>query len=85
MSAIAQIAEACSIFDGLATLDVPGCIVTPGLVDLHVHIIGGGGEAGPASCTPSSQLSNFLEAGITTVVGVLGTDCVTRRQVQQSC
>ena len=66
-------------------MDVPGCILTPGLVDLHVHIIGGGGEAGPSSCTPSSQLSDFLDAGITTVVGVLGTDCVTRRQVQQTC
>ncbi len=63
-------------------LDVPGCVITPGLVDMHVHIIGGGGEAGPSSCTPQSQLSNFLEAGITTVVGVLGTDCITRRQVR---
>ena len=61
-------------------LDVPGCVVTPGMVDMHVHVIGGGGEAGPSSCTPQSQLSNFLEAGITTVVGVLGTDCITRRQ-----
>ena len=61
-------------------LNVPGCVITPGLVDMHVHIIGGGGEAGPSSCTPQSQLSNFLEAGITTVVGVLGTDCITRRQ-----
>ncbi len=62
-------------------LEVPDCVITPGLVDMHVHIIGGGGEAGPSSCTPQSQLSNFLEAGITTVVGVLGTDCITRRQV----
>ena len=30
-------------------LDVPGFVVTPGLVDMHVHIIGGGGEAGRAS------------------------------------
>ena len=71
--------------DDVCVLDVPGCILTPGLVDLHVHIIGGGGEAGPSSCTPSSQLSDFLDAGITTVVGVLGTDCVTRRQVSESC
>lgn len=34
---------------GLSTLDCSGCIITPGFVDCHVHITGGGGEAGPAS------------------------------------
>ena len=48
-----------------------------GMIDRFLH-------SGPASCTPQSQLSNFLEAGITTVVGVLGTDCITRRQARQS-
>lgn len=62
-------------------IDATGCIVVPGLVDVHVHLIGGGGEAGPASRTPECQLSDLLNAGITTVVGVLGTDCISRRQV----
>lgn len=61
-------------------VNAAGCIIVPGLVDLHVHLIGGGGEAGPASRTPECQLSELLDAGITTVVGVLGTDCVSRRQ-----
>ena len=62
------------------TFEAGGCIIVPGLVDIHVHLIGGGGEAGPASRTPECQLSDLLNAGITTVVGVLGTDCVSRRQ-----
>lgn len=38
-----------SSLPGLAVLDCKGCIITPGFVDCHVHITGGGGEAGPAS------------------------------------
>ena len=67
---------------GAEAMDASGCMVMPGLVDMHVHITGGGGEAGPASRTPESTLSAFLDAGITTVVGLLGTDCITRRQVR---
>ena len=54
--------------------------MTPGFIDMHVHVTGGGGEAGPASRCPESQLSAFLNAGITTVVGVCGTDSVSRSQ-----
>ncbi len=61
---MAQVSAAESIVQQENILDVPGCVVTPGLVDMHVHVLGGGGEAGPASCTPPSQLSNFLDAGI---------------------
>lgn len=58
--------------------DLEGKTVVPGYIDLHVHITGGGGEQGPTSRVPESQLSVFLENGITTVVGLLGTDGVTR-------
>lgn len=58
--------------------DLDGAIVIPGLVDAHVHLIGGGGEAGPATRVPPVQLSDLTRAGITTVVGVLGTDGTTR-------
>jgi beta-aspartyl-dipeptidase (metallo-type) len=60
-------------------ISAKGKIVTPGLVDLHVHLLGGGGEAGPWSRTPEITLSKILRAGVTTVVGLLGTDDVSRR------
>lgn len=53
----------------------------PGFVDQHVHFIGGGGEGGPATRTPEIQLSALTMAGITTAVGLLGTDGITRSMV----
>ncbi len=59
-------------------VDAFGKFVFPGFVDLHVHLLGGGGEDGPTSRVPEISLSTLTEAGITTVVGVLGTDGITR-------
>ena len=59
-------------------VDLEGRRVIPGLVDSHVHFTGGGGESGSASRVPPLQLSDFTRAGITTAVGVLGTDDLTR-------
>ena len=59
-------------------VDAHGCVVIPGLIDPHVHLIGGGGEAGFASRTPEIQLGDIVRSGITTVVGCLGTDGTTR-------
>lgn len=59
-------------------LDAQGRKVVPGYVDQHVHIIGGGGESGPYSRTPEIFLSELTRVGITTVVGVLGTDGTSR-------
>jgi predicted amidohydrolase len=42
----------------------------PGIVDGHVHITGGGGEAGPQTRVPPVPLSRFTAGGTTTVVGV---------------
>ena len=61
------------------TVDAAGKIITPGFIDLHVHITGGGGEGGPATRVPEIRLSRITQAGVTTVLGVLGTDDVTRR------
>ncbi|TLM97488.1 beta-aspartyl-peptidase, partial [bacterium] len=49
-----------------------------GFIDQHVHITGGGGEGGPATRTPEIMLSDLTTAGITTVVGLLGVDGITR-------
>ena len=62
----------------LRVVDASGLIATPGLVDMHVHLTGGGGEAGPASRVPQPRLSEFIQGGLTTVVGLLGTDSISR-------
>ncbi|KAI9138303.1 isoaspartyl dipeptidase [Paraphysoderma sedebokerense] len=59
-------------------VDCSGCIIIPGLIDCHVHLTGGGGELGPTSRTPSAKLSEIIMAGVTTVIGCLGTDTITR-------
>ena len=59
--------------------DVTGCFVVPGFIDQHVHLSGGGGEGGFATRTPEVMLSDLTTAGITTVVGTLGTDSVGRQ------
>ncbi len=60
------------------TLDAEGCILTPGFVDQHVHVMGAGGEAGFYSRTPEMQVSAIVSHGITTVVGLHGTDGTAR-------
>ncbi|MDN8601354.1 beta-aspartyl-peptidase [Citrobacter sp. S2-9] len=66
------------IIPDCTVIDLRGRILCPGFIDQHVHLIGGGGEAGPTTRTPEVTLSRLTEAGITTVVGLLGTDSVTR-------
>jgi len=63
---------------GMEIIDATGMKLLPGLIDAHVHIAGAGGEGGPATRTPEMQLSHMLEAGVTTVIGCLGTDGMTR-------
>lgn len=59
-------------------VDASGCIVVPGLIDTHIHLIGGSGEKGFASASPAIHARELLEAGTTTVVGLLGTDTTTK-------
>lgn len=78
---IARIDAHIDEYDGLPEVevfDLEGLKLLPGYIDMHVHITGGGGEAGPATRVPESQLSMFLKNGITTVLGLLGTDGVTK-------
>lgn len=62
----------------LEVLDAKGKALVPGFIDQHVHITGGGGEGGLHTRVPELQLSAALRAGVTTLVGMLGTDGVTR-------
>ncbi len=55
-------------------IDATGLKLVPGFIDAHVHIAGAGGEGGPATRTPEMQLSEMISAGVTTVIGCLGTD-----------
>jgi beta-aspartyl-dipeptidase (metallo-type) len=66
----------------LEVFDFKGKTLVPGFIDAHVHICGGGGEAGPASRTPAIQLSQLTRAGTTTVVGCLGTDSISRSMTE---
>lgn len=59
-------------------IDASKCIIIPGYIDQHVHINGAGGEGGPQYRTPPVQLSELVKAGITSVVGLLGTDGFAR-------
>lgn len=59
-------------------IDASHCYLVPGFVDSLVHFIGGGGEGGFASRTPEMQLTDATLGGITTAIGVLGTDATTR-------
>lgn len=58
----------------LSVVDARGCVVTPGLIDPHEHLLGGSGERGFHTQTPEIFLNELLQAGITTVVGCLGVD-----------
>jgi len=67
---------------GVAVHDLEGRRLIPGLVDGHVHVTGGGGEAGPGTKVPPLGPSRFTRHGVTTVVGLLGTDDATRHPAE---
>ncbi len=63
---------------GAEVVDLDGARLTPGFIDGHVHVSGGGGEAGFATRVPAPLLSRYTMAGVTTVIGLLGTDDASR-------
>ena len=65
-------------FVNISVIDGKGKILFPGFLDCHVHIIGGGGEGGFKTRTPEISIVSLIEAGITTVVGCIGTDGICR-------
>ncbi len=64
----------CDVF----VVDAGGKLIFPGLIDPHVHILGGGGEGGPTTRAPEIRVEDIVTSGVTTVIGCLGTDGVTR-------
>ncbi|WP_337879583.1 beta-aspartyl-peptidase [Rheinheimera sp.] len=62
----------------VTVIDGSDQILAPGFVDSLVHFIGGGGEGGFATRTPEMQLTDATLGGVTTAIGVLGTDATTR-------
>jgi beta-aspartyl-dipeptidase (metallo-type) len=76
---IAALADNLDVFAKEAVVwDAKGKIITPGLIDQHIHIIGAGGKDGYASMTPEIKMSELIAVGTTTVVGLLGTDGTAR-------
>jgi beta-aspartyl-dipeptidase (metallo-type) len=63
---------------GLEVIDLEDRWLLPGLVDCHAHITGGGGESGFSSQVPAPLLGRYTSAGVTSVIGLLGTDDLTR-------
>src|SRR5262245_8419225 len=62
----------------LDVIDASDCLITPGLIDPHEHLLGGSGEDGFSSQTPEIFLRELAVAGVTTVVGCLGVDTRTK-------
>jgi len=62
----------------ISITDLDGARLVPGFIDAHTHLTGGGGEAGPSTRVPPLALSQITSAGVTSVVGLLGTDDLTR-------
>jgi len=65
-------------FADVTEIDAHGKSLVPGFIDSHVHLQGGGGEGGFSTRTPEASLSDITTAGVTTVVGCLGTDGTAR-------
>jgi len=65
---IAAVAAAINPADALKVVDASGYFVTPGLVDIHVHVYAGTGERGSYAGDNSLYPDGFtLRSGVTTV------------------
>ncbi len=78
IAAIAPKIDTSSLPSKVARIDAKGQRVVPGFIDGHQHFTGGGGEGGFHTRTPPMSLSTNFDCGVTTAVGLLGTDSLTR-------
>jgi dihydroorotase len=66
---VAAVAQNINAADALKVVDASGYYVTPGLVDIHVHVYAGTGERGSYAGDNSLYPDGFtLRAGVTTIV-----------------
>jgi dihydroorotase len=66
---IAAVAAGLSPSDAIKTIDVKNMVVTPGLIDMHVHVYNGTGERGSYAGDLSVPPDGFtFRNGVTTVV-----------------
>lgn len=68
----------CEHIPGIEIIDAEGKKLIPGFIDMHEHILGGGGEGGPYLRTPEASIKTLISCGVTTAVGLLGTDGIGR-------
>lgn len=62
----------------ITVIDADNMAIVPGFIDGHQHFTGGGGEGGFCTRTPEISLSMNIINGVTTAIGLLGTDSLTR-------
>ena len=62
----------------LTVVDAGGNWLLPGFVDALTHPCGGGGEGGFHNRTAEVDFGTFVRAGVTSPVGALGTDSISR-------
>ena len=66
---IARVAPGLFAGDAIKTIDVRGMVVSPGLIDLHVHVYNGTGEKGSYAGDLSVPPDGFtFRSGVTTVI-----------------
>lgn len=65
-------------YENLETIDCGGMTAIPGYIDQHVHVTGGGGEGGFSNQVPPLRIADAIMGGVTTIVGLLGTDGTSR-------
>ena len=76
---IASVDGDLSVYGSLAEIfDAEGRVGVPGYFDQHVHVTGGGGEGGFIYKVPEITLQSIIEGGVTSLVGLLGTDGISR-------
>lgn len=84
-----RIARIAPSIDGAAfdaqIINVDGSYVSPGFIDAHVHMLGGGGGAGYGSRAPELQASEAFLCGTTTIIGCLGIDYISRTPIHLVC